>query len=74
MPVNSGERSGILLPVQDVSVAVLVPAGQDAVGAVSGWLLSPPLLARVVEERLTFKARKTQVPGNNALDIGRASQ
>jgi hypothetical protein len=28
-----GERSGIPLPVRDVSVAVLVPAGQDAVGA-----------------------------------------
>jgi hypothetical protein len=68
------ERSKIPLPEREVSVAVLVRAAQDAVGAVSGWLLSPALLARVVEQRLNLKARKTQVLGNNALSTGLASQ
>ena len=45
--------------MRDVSVAVLVRAGQDAVGAGSGWLRSPAILARVVEQRLSFKTRET---------------
>jgi hypothetical protein len=32
------------------------------------------MLARVVEQRLSFKARETRVPDNNALVIRRASQ
>jgi len=33
-------------------------------------LRSPAVLARVVEQRLSFKARETRVPGNGALVIG----
>jgi hypothetical protein len=32
------------------------------------------MLVRVVEQRLSFKARETRVPGNNALAIWRAGQ
>jgi hypothetical protein len=32
------------------------------------------MLARMVEQRLSFKVRETRVPGNNALAIGRAAQ
>jgi hypothetical protein len=44
--------------VQYVSVAVVVRADEDAVGAGSGWLRSPTMLGRVVEQRLSFKARE----------------
>jgi hypothetical protein len=60
--MRCGERFGQPLPVRYVSVAVLVRADQDAVGAASGWLRSPAVLARVVEQRLSFKARETWVP------------
>lgn len=52
----------------------LVRADQDAVGAGSGWLRSPAMLARVVEQRFSFKARETRVPDNNAVAIRRMSQ
>jgi hypothetical protein len=47
--------------VWDVSGAVLVRAGQDAVGAGSGWLRSPAMLARVVEQRVSGRLASRQV-------------
>ena len=53
--------------MRDVPVTVLVGAGQDAVGAGSGWLRSPALLARVVEQRLSSRAREIRTPGNKRI-------